>query len=290
MNMEQYKYLPLEYGSIREPLCNIHKSQGTLPATRMHYHDFYQVYYLTKGRLCHRSEKEERMLYSGDCFIIPPNFPHSITKVEEEPEFYSFSFRRDLLPDSTVSTPLVSGLMELLRPESIKLGLTMGRRELYGLEQLFALALREFEGQRVGWECAVQGILSTILVTLARAYGEEGGQILPQSQIQACIRYIDQHFQEDLQVGDFLERFHFSPSGFYRAFLDASGQSFSSYLLERRIEYACFLMGAQDRSLAQIARLSGSWDYSSFYRSFKKRMGVGPGEYRRGLLGLRKKT
>lgn len=281
--MGQYKYLPLEYGTIREPICNVHKSQGTLPATKMHYHDFYQVYYLTKGRLCHRSESGERMLCSGDCFIIPPYFPHRIGKVEGDPEFYSFSFRRDFLPDSTLSTPPVSGLMELLRPESMKLGLTMSGRALYGLEQLFALALREFEGQRMGWECALGGILSAILVTLARAYGQGDAPTLPQREMQACIRYVDQHFREELKVCDLLERFHFSPSGFYRRFLDAAGQSFSAYLSARRIEYACLLMGKQDRPLAEIAQLSGSWDYSSFYRSFKKQMGISPAQYRRRL-------
>jgi len=286
--MELCKYLPLEYGPIRESACNIHKSQGTLPATQLHYHDFYQIYYLTKGSLRHCTEQEQVVLYSGDCFIIPPHFPHSIEKMGEQPEFYSFSFRRAFLPDSTASAPPISNLLSLLQPESIKLGVTLTGRELYGLEQLFAHALREFEGQRTGWMCALQGILTVILVTFARAYTKEHVQSPPQGEIQTCIRYIDHHFREEISVSDLLNRFHFSTSGFYRAFHSASGQNFSSYLTERRIAFACTLLRDGNLPLSQVAEMSGDWDYSSFYRSFRKRMGMSPAEYRRA--SRRKKT
>lgn len=280
--MQPVRYLSMEYGSIRSPFCNIHKSHGTLPATQMHYHDFYQIYFITKGQLHHRAESDQTTLHSGDCFIIPPNFPHCIGRGVDMPEFYSFSFRRDFLPESALSHPPVRALMELLKPESLKLGLSLSSRELHRLEQQLSHALDEFNGQQPGWECAVQGILSVILVMFARAYSPDNHPETPaQPAIQDSIGYINLHFRENLCLEDLLRQFHFSASGFYRAFRTHTGKSFQEYLTDCRIDLACTLLQDTDKPLSVIADLCGIWDYSVFYRSFRKKTGMSPAQYRR---------
>jgi len=279
--MSNYKYLSMEYGVFRNADCNIHKSHGTLPAMQMHYHDFYQIYLITKGQLNHSTPSDQIILNSGDCFIIPPSFPHCIGRGTETPEFYSFSFRRNFLPESAVEHPPVKALMELLSPESLKLGLSLSSRDVHLLEQLLSHALEEYEGQRNGWECAVQGILSAILVILARAYTPDGhGDIPSPAAIQDSISYINQHFRENLRLEDILSRFHFSASGFYRAFRAHTGKSFQEYLTDCRTGLACTLLQDTDKPISVIANLCGSWDYTTFYRSFRKKTGMPPAKYR----------
>jgi Uncharacterized conserved protein, contains double-stranded beta-helix domain len=53
---------------------HIYKLNHSKVAEVPHYHDFFQVCYLSKGAIKHRGEKEEVNLIKGDSFIIPPNF------------------------------------------------------------------------------------------------------------------------------------------------------------------------------------------------------------------------
>lgn len=274
--MAQYKYLPMEYGSIRSDFCNIHKSSGTFPATRMHYHDFYQIYFITKGQLLHRSAQQQVLLRSGDCFIIPPQFVHSIGKGQEAPEFYAFSFRPDF------SDASVLGLLpQLQAPETLRLGLKLSGGEIQAPEQLLECCLREFLQQAPGWETAVKGMLQAILVLFARAYGDAHPVSSHQSAVMECIQYVDAHFREDIHLETLLSRFHFSVSGFYRAFREMTGKSFQQYLTQKRLEQACYLLRSTDLPLQTVAVQCGYGDYSVFYRAFRKHVGLNPSQYPR---------
>ena len=62
-------------------------------------------------------------------------------------------------------------------------------------------------------------------------------------------------------------------------FKEYTGQCFTDYLAERRIERAVELMRTTDLSLAQIGERVGYSDPNYFSRVFKKRRGVGPREF-----------
>ena len=64
-------------------------------------------------------------------------------------------------------------------------------------------------------------------------------------------------------------------------FKEHTGQCFTDYLAERRIERAVELMRTTDLSLAQIGERVGYADPNYFSRVFKKRRGVGPREFSR---------
>lgn len=274
--MSQYKYLPMEYGPIRSDFCNIHKSSGTFPATRMHHHDFYQLYFITKGQLLHRSSRQQSLLRSGDCFIIPPQFPHSIEKGQQAPEFYAFSFRPDF-PQTAVP-----GLLpQLQTPETLRLSLSLSGGEVHMLEQLLGCCLREFEQQAPHWETAVKGMLQAILVLFSRAYADEHPVSSRHSAITECLSYVDAHFHEPLRLEELLHRYHFSPSGFYRAFREATGKNFQQYLTQKRLEQAVFLLRSTNLPLQTVAVQCGYEDYSVFFRAFRKHWGLTPSQYPR---------
>jgi len=242
--MVQYKYLSMEYGSIHSEFCNIHKSSGTLPATKMHYHDFYQIYFITKGKMLHRTPEQQCLLHSGDCFIIPPHFPHSIEKGKESPEFYAFSFRPDFLDVAVLSL-----LPQLQTPETLRLGLSLSGGEIHMLEQLLECCLREFEQQSFGWETAAKGMLQAILVLFSRAYSDVHPVFTGQSAIIECVQYVDTHFREDIRLDKLLPRYHFSVSGFYRAFREMTGKSFRQYLTQKE-DGTRQLFAAQHKSVS----------------------------------------
>lgn len=284
--MKAYHYLPIEYGPIRNGNCNIHRSGGTLPAMRMHYHDFYQLYFIEKGQLLHKTPSRQTVLRSGDCFIIPPNFPHSIAKGAQQPQFYAFSFRRDFLSEEALRYPPIQALLDGATPNPLRLGLSLSGARLHTLEQLLRCCLQEFEQQNTGWEWAVQGMLWAVLVQLSRSCAPQRSELPPQPAIQDCICYIDEHFREQLSLPFLLDRFHFSDSGFYRIFRETVGCGFQQYLTRRRLEYACGLLRDTAIPIRAVAEQSGYQDYSSFFRSFCKYKGISPSQYRKAKTDM----
>lgn len=267
--MEKPKYLALEYGKIRNPLCNVHKSQGTLPATRLHYHDFYQIYFLIKGSLIHHVADAESVLYSGDCFILPPDTPHRIEKTGADTLFYSFSFREEFLPRE-----LNASFLTIAR-----LGKTLDSKTLIRAEKLLSCALEEFEAQQPGWEAALRGLLAAILVLLSRTEETEKAR-RQEDAIAECIQFIQENLGSSLLLADLQKQYHLSASTFYRQFRRRTGENFREYVLGKRIERACMLLRQTRLPVCQVAAQCGFGNYAGFYRAFRERTGISPKEYR----------
>jgi len=275
------EYLSMEYGPYQGLPCNVHRSSGTQGAGRLHYHDFYQIYFVLRGSFAHGTEKASVRLYRGECFIIPPFFSHRIARNSENALFYSFSFREDFLPERIMENGLVEELFAALTPERLMPRIQLGPEELRRMEELMRFSQREFEEKRPGWDFALRGLLSAILVLLSRAYApgrREGGGCAPFSE---CLAYLETHFTEGIPLAAAAERAYMSPAAFSRAFRAAEGASYGQYTASRRIDYACGLLAETDKPAEAVSAESGYGDYSAFYRAFRRETGTTPRAYRK---------
>ena len=67
---------------------------------------------------------------------------------------------------------------------------------------------------------------------------------------------------------------------FSRVFRDVTGMNYSKWLNMIRLEKATELLADKERTLTEIAMLSGFQSISSFNRVFREEKGVSPSEYR----------
>ena len=65
-----------------------------------------------------------------------------------------------------------------------------------------------------------------------------------------------------------------------RFFKNTMGVSFVTYLNDFRLNIAARLLSTSDENILSIAENCGFFNLSYFNRSFKKKFGVTPGEYR----------
>ena len=283
INMEknEVKYLSIQYGKINNFCCNVHKSSGTSSAKEMHYHDFFQIYFVTSGTLIHHSEHDDIKLVSGDCFIVPPFFKHYISTEDNSPVFYSFSFREEFLSADIIQNKIIKELLDILTPQNTLLKLSLEHNKIQQLKNLLEYSLLEFEEQLPGWECSLNGLLSYILILFSRTYSSGAISLFNTDfTMQDCIEYINFHYKENINLQELLDKFHFSHSTFLRLFHSNTGKSFRSYLIEKRIEYACKLLRETNKSISAICNECGYWDYSSFYRAFYNKTQISPFKYR----------
>ncbi|WP_176706163.1 helix-turn-helix domain-containing protein [Paenibacillus hemerocallicola] len=93
--------------------------------------------------------------------------------------------------------------------------------------------------------------------------------------------YLLERYEEDITLQLTADRFGITPSFLSRIFKDATGRSFSDYLLEIRMNKAMEWLAYTDWPLQHISdRLTYS-TVQNFSRIFKKMTGAPPGEYRR---------
>lgn len=93
-------------------------------------------------------------------------------------------------------------------------------------------------------------------------------------------RYINSHLADDLSVSNIAEILFVSPNYFSRLFKRVTGQGCNEYIVRKRIEKACVLLGTTNFNTGKIAGMVGYNDTNYFSMAFKKHCGVSPTRYR----------
>ncbi|MFN2361451.1 MAG: helix-turn-helix transcriptional regulator [Marinobacter sp.] len=114
----------------------------------------------------------------------------------------------------------------------------------------------------------------------ATVRAHQGG--LRQARLRAIKADINVHLCMPLKLEDLARRHAVSPS-YIRALFNKDGTSFTDYLLEQRLQRIFSTLTskqAPQRSISDVAFRFGFNHLSWFYRAFKSRFGVTPGEAR----------
>ena len=97
----------------------------------------------------------------------------------------------------------------------------------------------------------------------------------------SILEYIDEHYQEPLDLVTLSSVFHLNKSYIGQLFQKNLNTSFPKYLNFRRILNAQILLSAYDIPIQDVAELTGYQDYYYFIKVFKKITGETPASYRK---------
>ncbi len=100
-------------------------------------------------------------------------------------------------------------------------------------------------------------------------------------QIAAAVRYLQAHFAEPVTLGDVASAAGFHPSYFSTVFKQELGLGFSEYLTELRLSRAREQLAGGSDPIKEVAKRAGFLDYSHFCKTFRKKTGLSPAEYRK---------
>lgn len=273
---------------------HIRKKTQTVAGEIPHSHDCFQILYVTKGSMRHSHPGMQVKLEAGDAFIVPPGYEHT-TRVDRQwpAEFYTVYFQEDLFYPGFTTSSAYKFLSALVlnvnqeRQHNVRMRVTMRAQDQQQMETLLTCLLEEYEN---GWDrenTTAGSLIAAILILLSRAYfsgqtGEQELEIISQSQdaIVACMHYIDANYMHDLKLDDLAKRFALSRSAFVLLFSQMAGMPVKRYINQKRIEQATALCTVPSLSIKEISMLVGYQDLSTFYRNFKKQVGMSPAEYR----------
>ncbi|MDF2937557.1 MAG: response regulator [Paenibacillaceae bacterium] len=101
------------------------------------------------------------------------------------------------------------------------------------------------------------------------------------SSVAAAIRYMEEHYAEQLTLAEVADHAHLSPAYFSHLFKKETGRSFVAFLIEIRMEKAKQLLSTTGLNVTEVAGIVGYDLPNYFAKLFKQFSGLTPKEYRK---------
>ncbi|SFA79859.1 AraC-type DNA-binding protein [Cohnella sp. OV330] len=259
----------------------------------LHMHDYVQIAYVRQGMCNHQLLGKSLTVSQGDLFIIAPGNGHSISAIEDQAfELIMTDFSPELLEGHL--GPMEDSLKRYLTPGPAAAPyswLHVGKRRQPLVLQLLQDMQDEYDHKEVGYEFAIRLSLLKLLTVAEREYrAVRRSPGMPsvaadREPIEEARRYVHDNYSQDIPLEHGAYIANMAPAYFSHMFKHVTGQSFIDYVNEVRIERAKELIRRQSLSVTQIGFQVGYRHLSHFIRTFKKRTGITPTEYKKTFGG-----
>jgi AraC-like DNA-binding protein len=248
-----------------------------------HYHPEYELTLITEGS-GHRFVGDHTDTFvSNDLVLLGKNLPHCWLDFGQHKNLVSavvIQFRDDCFGKDFFDLPEMHKIQLLLKRAS------KGIQFLKSDPSLFR-ALRDISQQ------SGPDQLITFLSIMNKLSATNDFQLLSNSEynmvqtdtkfnrIDRVFEYVSTHYRSPIDLTATAELVHMTPSAFCHYFKKYTKKTFTQYVNEVRIGYACKLLMESDLNVSQVCYQSGYNSLSRFNKCFKKITKKTPLHYRK---------
>lgn len=122
------------------------------------------------------------------------------------------------------------------------------------------------------------------LINSSSGRREDGPADSRDSYVNKIKDYIQEHYAEKISVQEIADAFGLNRCYMAKIFKEKNGMSVHDFLLQCRINAACFQLENNTASISDIAKENGFSDQVQFSKVFKKAMTVSPSQWRKDNL------
>lgn len=253
-------------------------SRASLPAnwgTKPHSHEaFYHLSYVISGAAVWTVDGVEYPVQAGGCVNVPPHVSHCMCTNGDTCEIYEIKYA--------------------VSRQSIARNLSNGSQVLLGdtlLEELIAAVYDVSRHRTVQARKEGNSFLSALLyhiVHLTRPDKEEEDSEFLNTEsfspsTKMTVKYIDENYMCDISLEMISTATGYNRNYICTVFKRDCGFTVSTYLNYVRIFHAAEMIAYGDYTLQQICTATGFNDLSYFTKTFRKIVGVPPGQYRQAF-------
>jgi AraC-like DNA-binding protein len=241
---------------------------------KMHYHDFYEIYYLISGN--------RDYIINGEIFNISPDTivlvsPNSLHKTQ------GGDYKRILIQftDNYLNNFFNKSTKEKLLSCFNKNYLKIPPNNKRDISVLFFKLLSYYENKDTD---LLFPPLSELLQYLNRFCQEDdNNKITPKytdKRLTEILKFINQNFTDITSISQIADAFFLNKYYLCHFFKNNTGISLINYINKLKVSHALGLIKNTDMSITNIAMSCGFNATNYFCNTFKKLIGVAPSEYR----------
>ena len=256
-------------------------------ATPWHWHDYFEFGTVREGAFELSTRAQTMTLREGEGYFLNANVIHRsrVTPGADAVHQHVMLFSRALLAGTGLAgRKYISPLENNPALETLRLAPDAPREReiLESLESAFQAA----EAGDDGHEMRICAHLSIAWAKLYSVVKEKLGEVCvggsgDATLMKAMLGYIQEHYREELSVGQIAAAAGVCERECYRRFSRMLETTPMQYLTRLRIDAAARALAETDAPVAQIAADCGFAGASYFIRVFRAHMGMTPGEFRR---------
>lgn len=247
-----------------------HDERPNLNQFKLHTHEWYEVYYFINGRGSFKIEGNTYPLEKGSLLIMRPaeshyididlSFPYTRMAVHFNPKILSI-----IDPDKKLLLPFEKrkpGHLNLYRSSDFE-------------NQNYKILIRNIIHNTSDRKLQIISNLIPLLNEIRIAFSGIPKDRTEETQIYKIVKYINEHFSENITLDKICNEFFISKSQLCRIFKSATGSTVWKYVTVKRLVVAhdLIMMGNQP---TDIYAKCGFNDYTSFFRAYKAQYGVPP--------------
>lgn len=252
---------------------------------RLHIHEFAEISHIVSGEAEHEIGGVRYKVHRGDVIAIPMGVAHTFRPLSCGEPFvaYDLMFTEGFLSDSLVGDELRSRLAAVFgrSPCPRDFHLSGAGYQLFG--EIFHKIYMEFYTRGFGYLDLIRAYLTELLVSLFRKTElekEDNISLRLRGIVRNTVSYIEENFRTHLTIDELSARVFLSKDYLGRLFKEITGMTIGAYIQKLRLDLAKKLLSDTDKTVTEIAELSGFGDIKSFYTVFKRELNVTPRKYR----------
>lgn len=251
-------------------------------------HDYYELYVCLNGKAKVNYDDREFLLSERDFLLTPPGVKHAHNPNNSYLSSVSICFSAKGLNDELICNKVCSFDDEKLNVLNILINEYINNYKFQDNYEMPYVKKVEFKDEYAYpqmFKCALEMIL--ILITREFQQNDSGEYKIDISKEDKesknkVIQYIKEHYKEKIVLEDIAKEFNYSVGHLCRKFKLDIGDSIVNYIIKYRISMAMkLLFERQDLSIEEIALDVGFNDVQFFDKTFKKLVGMTPGQYRK---------
>ncbi len=261
-------------------LAHLYNTEKTMD---VHIHDCYEIYYSISGGKQFLIDSYLYNFTPGDIFFINSFESHHLLSIEQnEHERIVIHIHPDYIRNlSTTLTKLDNCFLSREQPHSNKRSLTANeqKRFLYFIHELSNLDQYGQDILDYATFIRLMVFLNDIFIREPKNNVEKSTRYNNQHEhFNNILSYINQNLTQEITIQELSNHFFLCPSYLCSMFKRETGTTIKKYITAQRITLAKSLLAA-GHSAQEACEKSGFIDYSNFFKTFTKIVGVSPKKY-----------
>ncbi|MFN8344684.1 MAG: AraC family transcriptional regulator [Spirosomataceae bacterium] len=254
-----------------------------------HFHPHYQIFTVLEGSGTRFIGDDIRHFEAGDTVFLGPNIPHlwrsDRAYFEGNADLKTHGivvyFTEDFLGEAFFQKPEMYTLRQLLEKGQRGIDI-VGKARDYVQQRLKNLVETEGFGAVLELLTMLHQLSQSSEVAYITGVGYVNTHKVSETErMQKVHEYVMKHFKEEIRLNEVAALTNMTEASFCRYFKSRTNKTFSDFVSEIRVGYACKLLVEERFSVTQICYESGFNTVSNFNRQFKNLTNKSPLQYQK---------